>query len=162
MLREVRLGHDVFGIFYGHPGVLTIPAHRALTLARQEGYQAKMLPGVSAIDYMFSDLELEPGQHGCTIHEATDLLARNRRLEPSAHNIILQPSSVGSATLEKEVNVSRILYLGPSHDLEHLTDFEVPAARRSPCSGFRARAQSRSLLWGGPPSVVKRHGRVYA
>lgn len=128
-MREVRAGHDVFGIFYGHPGVFTTPAHRALTLARQEGYEARMLPGVSAIDYMFADLELEPGQHGCTIHAATDLLARNRRLNPSAHNIILQVGNVGSATLEKKVNISYILCFGLPHVLEHSTDLQFPATR---------------------------------
>lgn len=113
-MREVRVGHKVLGIFYGHPGVLATSAHRALTLARQEGYEAKMLPGVSTIDYMFADLELEPGQHGCMIHEATELLVRNRRLNPSVHNIILQASNVGSATLEKEVRPLPALFWSTS------------------------------------------------
>ncbi|KAF8608048.1 tetrapyrrole methylase [Ceratobasidium sp. AG-I] len=132
MLREVRAGHSVFGIFYGHPGVLTTPAHRALTLARQEGYEARMLPGVSSVDYMFADLELEPGQHGCMIHEATDLLARDRRLDPSVHNIILQPSRVGSATLEKEASKFQLLVdrlvrdFGPDHKIVHYSGAVLP------------------------------------
>ncbi|KAG9091311.1 hypothetical protein FS749_016640 [Ceratobasidium sp. UAMH 11750] len=69
MLKDVRAGQDVLGIFYGHPGVFVSPSHRALTLARREGYDAKMLPGISAEDYMFADLEFDPAQYGCMTRE---------------------------------------------------------------------------------------------
>ncbi|EUC62604.1 uroporphyrin-III C/tetrapyrrole (corrin/porphyrin) methyltransferase, putative [Rhizoctonia solani AG-3 Rhs1AP] len=111
MLREVRTGCKVLGIFYGHPGFFATPAHRALTLARAEGYAAKMLAGISSFDYMLSDLEFEPALYGCTIHEATDLLARDRRLDPSAHNIILQIAAAGVTTLEDEPENSKLQLL---------------------------------------------------
>lgn len=113
-----------------------------------------MLPGVSSIDYMFADLELEPGLHGCTIHAATDLLAHNRQLNPSAHNIILQVGNVGSATLEKEVTVSYILCFSLPYILEHLTGVQVPATRRSPGSGFWTRSQGGSLFGRGSSPVI--------
>ncbi|CAE6483608.1 unnamed protein product [Rhizoctonia solani] len=108
MLREVRAEHKVLGIFYGHPGFFATPAHRALTLARAEGYAARMIPGISSFDYMLSDLEFEPALYGCTIHDATDLLARDRHLDPSAHNIILQIAAAGVTTLEDEPENSKL------------------------------------------------------
>ncbi|KAG8720616.1 hypothetical protein FRC08_018689 [Ceratobasidium sp. 394] len=132
ILREVRAGHNVFCIFYGHPGVCMTSAHRALTLARQEGYAARMLPGISSIDYMIADLEFEPGHNGCMVHQATDLLARNRRLNPSVHNIILQPSIVGAATLEKERSKFQLLVdhlardFGPDHKVVHYVGAALP------------------------------------
>ncbi|OAX30902.1 hypothetical protein K503DRAFT_806585 [Rhizopogon vinicolor AM-OR11-026] len=60
MLKSVRAGQDVLGVFYGHPGVFVSPSHRAIAVAREEGYKAKMLPGISAEDYMFADLEFDP------------------------------------------------------------------------------------------------------
>ncbi|KAG8716487.1 hypothetical protein FRC08_009426 [Ceratobasidium sp. 394] len=132
ILREVRAGHNVFGIFYGHPGVCMTSAHRALTLARREGYEARMLPGISAVDYMIADLEFEPGHNGCMIHQATDLLVRNRRLNPSVHNIILQPAMVGVATLERERSKFQLLVdhlirdFGPNHKVVHYVGAELP------------------------------------
>ncbi|KAG9080771.1 hypothetical protein FRC06_006184 [Ceratobasidium sp. 370] len=132
ILREVRAGYNVFGIFYGHPGVCMTSAHRALTLARQEGHEARMLPGISSVDYMIADLEFEPGRNGCMVYQATDLLARNKRLNPSVHNIILQASLVGVATLEKERSKFQLLVdhlvrdFGPDHKVVHYVGAALP------------------------------------
>ncbi len=50
MLMEVRAGKKVCGAFYGHPGVFAWPTHKAIEIARSEGYPAHMEPGVSAED----------------------------------------------------------------------------------------------------------------
>lgn len=103
MLNDVRAGKNVLGIFYGHPGVFVNPSHRALAIAREEGFTAKMLPGVSAEDYMFSDLEFDPAVHGCCSFEATDFLLREVPLNTSTNNIIWQVGSVGVTTAGYEV-----------------------------------------------------------
>jgi hypothetical protein len=108
-LRGVREGHNVLGIFYGHPGVFVSPSHRAIAMARQEGYEARMLPGVSAEDYMFADLEFDPAMYGCMSCEANELLLTNRPLNPSTHNIIWQVGSVGVTTLQFDVSIYFIL-----------------------------------------------------
>ena len=104
MLQEVRLGYDVLGIFYGHPGVFVSPSHLAIAKARQEGYKAKMLPGVSAEDYMFADLGFDPSIYGCMTCEATELLIRNRSLNPAVTNIIWQVGAVGVADMVFDVS----------------------------------------------------------
>jgi uncharacterized protein YabN with tetrapyrrole methylase and pyrophosphatase domain len=103
MLRAVRAGHDVLGVFYGHPGVFVSPSHRAIAMAREEGYKAKMLPGISAEDYMFADLEFDPSQYSCNTYEATELLLRDRPLDPTIQHIIWQVGSVGVTDMEFEV-----------------------------------------------------------
>src|ERR1700721_722299 len=50
LLREVRQGFYVVGVFYGHPGVFVNPSHRAISIARAEGYDAVMYAGVSEED----------------------------------------------------------------------------------------------------------------
>ncbi|KAG6331561.1 hypothetical protein ID866_7527 [Astraeus odoratus] len=95
MLKDVRAGYDVLGIFYGHPGVFVSPSHRAIAIARDEGFQAKMLPGISAEDYMFADLGFDPAVPGCMTQEATAIVVQNKRLDPSVHNIIWQVGGVG-------------------------------------------------------------------
>ncbi|KAG6332905.1 hypothetical protein ID866_6183 [Astraeus odoratus] len=95
MLKDVRAGYDVLGIFYGHPGVIVSPSHRAIAIARDEGFQAEMLPGISAGDYMFADLGVDPAIPGCMTEEATAIVLQRKKLDPSVHNIILQVGGVG-------------------------------------------------------------------
>lgn len=95
MLRPLRQGLNVVGIFYGHPGVFVYPSHRAIAIARQEGHDAFMLPAISALDCLFADLGIDPSTPGCQIFEATDLILRRRTLLTDAHVIIFQVGSVG-------------------------------------------------------------------
>jgi hypothetical protein len=59
MLREVRKGYYVVGVFYGHPGVFVNPSHRAIAIAISEGYDTLMLPGVSAEDCLFVEIGID-------------------------------------------------------------------------------------------------------
>ncbi|KAH8104760.1 tetrapyrrole methylase [Cristinia sonorae] len=97
MLTEVRKGLDVVGVFYGHPGVFVNPSHRALAIAREEGYKARMLPGVSAEDCLFADLCIDPANPGCFTYEASDFLIRERPILPTSHFVLFQVGCVGIA-----------------------------------------------------------------
>lgn len=92
---HVRKGENVVGVFYGHPGVFVSPSHRTIDIAHREGYTAKMLPGVSAEDCLFADLNIDPSVPGCMTYEATDLLIRKKPLNPASHLIIFQVGCVG-------------------------------------------------------------------
>lgn len=95
MLRHVRRGENVVGVFYGHPGVFVSPSHRTIAIARDEGYAAKMLPGISAEDCLYADLGIDPSSAGCVTYEASDLLLSNRSLVPSSHLILYQVGVIG-------------------------------------------------------------------
>ncbi len=95
MLHFVRSGKKVVAVFYGHPGVFAMPAHRAIHIARQEGHTAQMRPGISALDYLIADLGFDPALPGMSSFEATDLLLRRRRIDPSLHIILWQVGVVG-------------------------------------------------------------------
>lgn len=109
MLKDVRLGMSVVGVFYGHPTVFVYPTRRVIAIAREEGYQAKMLPGISAEDCMFADLNMDPSDPGCVTYEATDFLARDRVLDTCSHLILWQVGCVGVRDLD--FKVSRYLNL---------------------------------------------------
>ncbi|KAG8701579.1 hypothetical protein FRC09_005260 [Ceratobasidium sp. 395] len=133
MLQDVRDGQDVLGIFYGHPGVFVSPSHRAVSIARQEGYRANMLPGVSAEDYLFADLGFDPALRGCMSCEATELLMRNRTLDSSVHNIIWQVGAIGITTMNYEVKskfhllVDRLVQdFGEDHVIVHYVGAVLP------------------------------------
>lgn len=94
MLAPVRRGLDVCAAFYGHPGTLVFPAHEAIRRAREEGYEARMLPGVSAADCLVAELGIDPGADGCQMYDATGFLYRKRRFDPTCPLILWQISLI--------------------------------------------------------------------
>lgn len=101
MLAEVRAGKQVCGAFYGHPGVFAWPPHRAIQMARSEGYRAHMEPGISAEDCLYADLGIDPGKVGCQHFEASQLLFYKRRIDPTAYLILWQVGVAGDQSLAR-------------------------------------------------------------
>ena len=73
MLHFVRQGKKVIAVYYGHPGIFVLPTHRAILIARREGYKAQMRPSVCALDCLCADLGVDPSQPGMQTHEATGI-----------------------------------------------------------------------------------------
>jgi hypothetical protein len=95
ILCEVRAGRDVCVAVSGHPAVLEYVAHGALGRAQKEGYEARMLPGISVLDCLYADLGLDPAANGCQVFDATDFLIRGRRFDPACPLILLQVGVIG-------------------------------------------------------------------
>jgi len=101
MLNEVRAGRRVCGAFYGHPGVFALPTHKAIEIARREGYFAHMEPGVSAEDCLYADLGIDPGKYGCQHYEASQYMLYRRRIETSAYLVLWQIGVAGDQSLAR-------------------------------------------------------------
>lgn len=95
ILTSVRAGRSVVAAFYGHPGIFVAPSHEAIRQAREEGYRAQMLPGISAEDCLFADLAIDPGERGCQSFEASDFLLRRRIFDPTSMLVLWQIGGVG-------------------------------------------------------------------
>jgi siroheme synthase len=98
LLASIRQGNHVCAAFYGHPGVFVYSSHEAIRRARSEDYTACMLPGISAEDCLFADLEVDPTAHGCQSFEATDFLIRGRVFDPHSALILWQIGALGVTT----------------------------------------------------------------
>ncbi len=101
ILTEVRAGRRVCGVFYGHPGVFAWAPHKAIEVARREGYPAHMEPGISAEDCLYADLGIDPGRYGCQHFEASQLLFYQRRIDPTAYLVLWQVGLVGDQSLAR-------------------------------------------------------------
>lgn len=95
ILAEVRTGRDVCCVFYGHPGVFATVAHRAIAIARGEGYAGWMEPGISAADCLFADLGIDPGASGCQHYEASQFMFYRRVIDTAAWLILWQVGVAG-------------------------------------------------------------------
>jgi len=101
ILALVRSGKLTVGAFYGHPGVFAYPSHESIRRLRQEGYAAKMLPGISAEDCMFADLGVDPAVGGMQTYEATDFLINGPIIDNSTQLVIWQIGTLGDLTYRR-------------------------------------------------------------
>ncbi len=101
MMTEVRAGKRVCGVFYGHPGIFAWSPHKAIEVARAEGFDAHMEPGISAEDCLYADLGIDPGRFGCQHFEASQLLFYERRIDPSGYLVLWQVGIVGDRSLTR-------------------------------------------------------------
>ena len=95
ILAAVRGGARVCAVFYGHPGVYVNPSHEAVRVARDEGFEARMLPAVSAEDCLFADLGVDPGERGWQSWDATSFLLGGYRPDPTAALVLWQVDGIG-------------------------------------------------------------------
>lgn len=96
ILTAVRQKLNVCAVFYGHPGVFTLPAHEAIKQAKAEGFRAWMCPAVSAEDCLFADLSIDPATTGCQTYEATYFLIHQPQIETSSTLILWQIGAIGN------------------------------------------------------------------
>ncbi len=100
ILEDVRAGKKVCAIFYGHPGVFVNPSHLSIKIAREEGYEAKMLPAISAEDCLFADLGIDPGDIGCQAYEASQFMFYKQSVNNQAILILWQIGVVGDLSFK--------------------------------------------------------------
>lgn len=125
ILEHVRVPQDVCVVFYGHPGVFDRTSRDAIDRARGEGFDARMLPGITAEDCLYVDLELDPGGSGMQSFDATDFLVRRRTPDTTVPMILWQVGIVGGSRTTAEVRrpglevlAERLSELyGPDHEL---------------------------------------------
>ncbi|RUL75916.1 SAM-dependent methyltransferase [Dyella choica] len=101
IMTEVRAGKRVCGVFYGHPGIFAWSPHKAIEVARAEGFEAYMEPGISAEDCLYADLGIDPGRLGCQHFEASQLLFYERRIDNAGYLVLWQVGLVGDWSLTR-------------------------------------------------------------
>jgi len=121
---HVQNGEKVVGAFYGHPGVFACVPHMVIELARNNGFYAKMEPGISAEDCLYADVGIDPGEFGCTHFEASQFMFFERKVDNSAYLILWQVAIVGDTSLTqfstgKQYRELFLSLLAEYYDLDH-------------------------------------------
>jgi precorrin-2 methylase len=103
VIAAVRRGEHVCMVLYGHPGFYVYPSHLAIAQARAEGYPAEMLAGVSALDWFFADLGIDPSTRGgLRIHGAAEWLVRRRLVDTGTDLLLMQVGLLSAMTWRRE------------------------------------------------------------
>jgi uncharacterized protein YabN with tetrapyrrole methylase and pyrophosphatase domain len=145
ILSHVRRGQNVCAAFYGHPGVFVAPSHEAIRRARAEGFEARMLPGISAEDCLFADLGVDPARVGCQSYEATDFLVHSRRIDPTAAVVLWQVGTVGSVVAAEEARPAGLAALVGRLLEAYQPEHPVTVYEASPYPGFEPLVRTVSL-----------------
>lgn len=95
VLDEARRGPTVGNVIYGHPLFFDDINMSLIALARENGLRYKVIPGVSSLDTLSTDLEIDYGD-GLQVYEAADLVYSGHPLNPKVHAVILQIGQFGS------------------------------------------------------------------
>lgn len=95
IVNESRKIKNLCVVFYGHPAVFAESALSAVKIIRAEHGKAVILPAISSMDCLFSDLQIDPGNQGCFVIDATELLVYERQIDIYAHGILWQISNLG-------------------------------------------------------------------
>jgi uncharacterized protein YabN with tetrapyrrole methylase and pyrophosphatase domain len=75
---------------YGHPNIYCYPTILIQRAATVLNLKTMVLPGISSIDTLLTDLGIDPGFHGLQIYDASDLVIRRRPLQNDVGCVILQ------------------------------------------------------------------------
>ena len=153
IMAQVRAGKRVCAVFYGHPGVFADVPHRVVRKAREEGFAARMEPGISAEACLYADLGIDPGRRGVQSIEATQLLVCDRQLDPVGLVLVWQVALAGDLSCSRfhaeqeglQALVDKLLrWYPPEHEVilyeaahlpietprtEHLNLCDVPTAQ---------------------------------
>jgi uncharacterized protein YabN with tetrapyrrole methylase and pyrophosphatase domain len=165
----LRAGEMVCMAAYGHPGVFAYPTHESVRRARAEGFKARMLPGISAEDCLFADLNVDPAMAGCQSFEATDFLVNGRTIDPSSNLILWQIGVLGDSTFKPHLYDMRGMpqlmqklysYYSPYHDVyiyeAPLFPGVEPVIRKVPLYSLPSSGVSAISTLYIPPSVPPR------
>ncbi len=108
------------------------PSHDAIRRAQREGFEARMMPGVSAEDCLIADLGFDPGQWGLHSYEATEFLLHRRVADPSVHLILWQVGALGEMRARKGPNPAACGTLVDRLAERYGSDHEVVLYQASP------------------------------
>ncbi len=101
IMQELRAGKMVCAVFYGHPGVFADVPHCVIRRAREEGFPARMEPGISSEACLYADLGIDPGARGVQSLEATHFLHYERSLDTAGLVLLWQVALAGDLTCRR-------------------------------------------------------------
>jgi uncharacterized protein YabN with tetrapyrrole methylase and pyrophosphatase domain len=146
ILACVRDGSKVCVVAYGHPGIFAYPMHKAIVGARAEGYTAALLPGISCIDCLLADLDIDPAADGLQIFDASDLLLNDRAFSVTAPLVLLQVAVTGDPSFKLEYGREGVARLAKHLSGRYGAAHEAIVYEAAQYSGFAPTVERTTLM----------------
>ncbi|MFP8951631.1 SAM-dependent methyltransferase [Natrialbaceae archaeon A-arb3/5] len=86
---------------YGHPVVGVTPTGLIRDEAAQRDLTVEIYPGISSLDCLYVDLDVNPLDSGVQVYEATDVLVREVQLDPATPAFLMQIGLVGTRLYDR-------------------------------------------------------------
>ena len=146
ILDTLRQNLHVCVVLYGHPAVFAQPGIIAVAQARKEGFDARVLPAISAEDCLFADLLVDPGSCGCQSFEASDFLIYNRPFSSASHLILWQVGFIGAlGHLQSHDNTLGIKLLIDCLEREYPSGHEVILYEAAQYASFMPKIEKATI-----------------
>jgi uncharacterized protein YabN with tetrapyrrole methylase and pyrophosphatase domain len=107
IVSAVLAGLQVCAAFDGHPTMFVTASNQAVHTLRRKGFSARVVPGISALDCLFADLGVDPGDTGCQSFEATDFLAYRRKFDSRSQLILWQVGMLGEGRVRAGISAAK-------------------------------------------------------
>lgn len=125
IVLELEKYKTVVVLIYGHPCFYAMPGLLAgSSLSDKANIQFDIIPGISSLDCLYADLEIDPGSGGACVFDATEFLLKEKVFDPTSHLILLQIAMIGNSGLPtNSINISILqdlldylmIYYGEEH-----------------------------------------------
>lgn len=100
---------DVCFIIYGHPTIFSSITAEIKKRIKSNGVNLQVMPGISAMDCLFADLNIDPGMYGMKSYDASEFILYDQVFSATSHLILWQISIIGKSEIVKddEININK-------------------------------------------------------
>lgn len=131
---------------YGHPSFFVYPSSLVRAAAQPLGLRTHVVPGVSAIDTVLADLDVDAGTLGLQVFEATSVLLEQRELDAQVPLLLMQVDALESGLFTVARSTTRRFQRLQDHLLKfYPADHEVRNVQSSTHPLFDPRIDSFPL-----------------
>lgn len=95
IIEQVNKGKSVCVALYGNPAFYVYATHKAAAIARKYGHYVEINPGISSLDCLLADIDIDIVNKGMQVLEATSILIGQKTIDTSSYLIVMQPGPVG-------------------------------------------------------------------
>lgn len=110
--------NDIVFLIYGHPTYFSSIVPKLIEKISLEQVDIQIMPGISALDCLFSDLRVDPGVNGLQSYDATEFILYDHAFSKNVHLVLWQIAIIGEIkiisddilSLKRQAKALEILY----------------------------------------------------
>lgn len=108
VLKYLQEHDDLCFLIYGHPTIFSSITSEIISKVTSQEVNIQMMPGISALDCLFADLNIDPGMSGLQSYDATEFIVYDHSFSVVSHLVLWQIAIIGKTEIVKnnEININ--------------------------------------------------------